>query len=129
LAPNLPALVAFRMLQAIGASMLNPVAMSIITNVFIDPKARARAIGTWGAVVGISMGLGPLIGGALTQTIGWRAIFWVNVPIGVAAIALARLFVPESKAPRARRADPLGQLLMLGALAAVTYGIIEGPRH
>jgi EmrB/QacA subfamily drug resistance transporter len=129
LAPNLEALVAFRMLQAIGASMLNPVAMSIITNVFIDPKARARAIGTWGAVVGISMGLGPLIGGGLTQTIGWRAIFWVNVPIGVAAIVLARLFVPESKAPRARRVDPIGQLLMLGTLAAVTYGIIEGPRH
>jgi EmrB/QacA subfamily drug resistance transporter len=127
-APSLGVLVAFRMLQAVGASMLNPVAMSIITNVFIEPKARARAIGTWGAVVGVSMGLGPLIGGALTQAVGWRAIFWVNVPVGVAAIALAQLFVPESNAPRARRADPLGQLLMLGALAGITYAVIEGPR-
>jgi EmrB/QacA subfamily drug resistance transporter len=128
LAPSLGVLVAFRMLQAVGASMMNPVAMSIITNVFIEPKARARAIGTWGAVVGVSMALGPLVGGALTQTVGWRAIFWINVPIGVVAIALAQLFVPESKAPRARRADPLGQLLMLGILGATTYAVIEGPR-
>lgn len=129
LAPDLHALIAFRMLQAVGASMLNPVAMSIITNVFTEPKARARAIGLWGAVVGISMGLGPLIGGGLTQTIGWRAIFWINVPIGIAAIVLAQLFVPESKAAQTRRADPVGQLLMLGILGATTYAIIEGPRH
>jgi EmrB/QacA subfamily drug resistance transporter len=128
LAPSLGVLVAFRMLQAVGASMLNPVAMSIITNVFIEPKARARAIGTWGAVVGVSMGLGPLIGGALTESVGWRSIFWINVPIGLAAIGLAQLFVPESKAPHARRADPLGQVLMFSALLAVTYAIIEGPR-
>ncbi len=127
LAPTLGVLIACRMLQAVGASMLNPVAMSIITNVFIEPKARARAIGTWGAVVGVSMGLGPLIGGALTQAVGWRSIFWVNVPVGVVALVLAQMFVPESKAPRPRRADPLGQLLMLGALAAVTYAVIEGP--
>jgi EmrB/QacA subfamily drug resistance transporter len=127
LAPNLGVLIACRMLQAVGASMLNPVAMSIITNVFIEPKARARAIGTWGAVVGVSMGLGPLIGGALTQAVGWRAIFWVNLTIGVLALLLAQLFVPESKAPRPRRADPVGQLLMLGALAAVSYAVIEGP--
>jgi len=129
LAPDLKALIAFRTLQAVGASMLNPVAMSIITNVFTEPKARARASGFWGAVVGISMGLGPLIGGALTQTIGWRSIFWINVPVGIAAIVLARLFVPESKATEARRADPVGQVLMLGILAAVTYAVIEGPRH
>ncbi len=128
MAPTLGVLIAFRMLQAVGASMMNPVAMSIITNVFVEPKARARAIGTWGAVVGVSMGLGPLIGGALTQAIGWRAIFWINVPIGLAAIVLAQLFVPESKAARARRADPLGQVLMLLALSSVTYAIIEGPR-
>jgi len=127
-APNLGVLVVFRMLQAVGASMLNPVAMSIITNVFIEPKARARAIGTWGAVVGIAMGLGPLIGGWLTEAVNWRSIFWINVPIGMAALVLSQLFVPESKAPRARRADPVGQLAMLAALASVTYAVIEGPR-
>src|ERR1700677_2998874 len=67
LSPSLHALIGARMLQAVGASMLNPVAMSIITNTFIEPKARARAIGAWGAVVGVSMALGPLVGGGLTQ--------------------------------------------------------------
>ena len=117
------------MLQAVGASMLNPVAMSIITNTFIDPKARARAIGVWGAVVGISMALGPLVGGGLTEAIGWRAIFWINLPIGVAAIVLAQRFVPESRAPRARPFDPVGQLLVFTALASLTYAVIEGPSH
>ena len=129
IAPNLHALIAFRMLQAVGASMLNPVAMSIITNTFVEPKARARAIGMWGAVVGISMALGPLVGGGLTETVGWRAIFWINLPIGLAAVALAQRFVPESRAPRARRPDPIAQTLVLGALAAVTYAVIEGPHH
>ncbi len=128
-APGLSSLIAFRMVQALGASMLNPVAMSIITNTFIEPRARARAIGVWGAVVGISMALGPLVGGGLTQVIGWRAIFWINVPVGGAAIVLTQLFVPESKAPRVRRLDPLGQLLVFVALASVTYAVIEGPSH
>ena len=64
--------------------MLNPVAMSIIRNVFTDPRERAQAIGVWGGVVGISMALGPVLGGALTDAAGWRSIFWINVPIGLA---------------------------------------------
>ena len=128
-APNLGQLVAFRMLQALGGSMLNPVAMSIITNTFVEPKARARAIGVWGAVVGISMALGPLVGGGLTQAIGWRSIFWINLPIGAAAILLAQRFVPESKAPRARRIDPVGQLLVSVGFASLIYAVIEGPRR
>lgn len=129
LAPSLEALIAFRALQAVGASMLNPVAMSIITNTFVEPKARARAIGMWGAVVGISMALGPLVGGGLTQTVGWRAIFWINLPLGGAAILLAQRFVPESRAPRPRRPDPIAQGLVLAGLASVTYAVIEGPHH
>ncbi|MEO8844918.1 MAG: MFS transporter [Kofleriaceae bacterium] len=129
IAPSLDALIAFRMLQAVGASMLNPVAMSIITNTFVEPKARARAIGMWGAVVGIAMALGPLVGGGLTQTVGWRSIFWINLPLGVAALVLAQRFVPESRAARARRPDPIAQALVLGALASVTYAVIEGPHH
>src|SRR5580704_6893929 len=88
LAPSTTALVVFRMIQALGGAMLNPVAMSIIVNTFTDPKERARAIGVWGAVFGISMAIGPLIGGVLTQTIGWRSIFWINVPIGATALFL-----------------------------------------
>ena len=126
--PGLGWLVAFRMMQAVGGSMLNPVAMSIITNVFTEPRERARAIGVWGGVVGISLGVGPIVGGLLTETIGWRSIFWINVPIGLAAVVLAALFIPESRAPRPRRVDPIGQLLVLILLASVTYAIINGPR-
>jgi EmrB/QacA subfamily drug resistance transporter len=115
------------MLQALGGSMLNPVAMSIITNTFIDPAERARAIGVWGSVFGMSMALGPIAGGALVSSVGWRGIFWVNIPVGIAAIVLTALFVPESRAPRARRVDPVGQFLVIAALASLTYAIIEGP--
>ena len=127
LAPGLGWLVAFRMIQAIGGSMLNPVAMSIITNTFLDPKERARAIGIWGGVVGISLALGPVVGGLLVDTVGWRGIFWVNIPVGLAAIALTALFVPESRAPHARKVDPVGQALVIITLATLVYGIIEGP--
>jgi EmrB/QacA subfamily drug resistance transporter len=127
LAPGLGWLVAFRMLQAIGGSMLNPVAMSIITNTFTERRERARAIGIWGGVVGVSMALGPVVGGALVQSVGWRGIFWVNIPVGLAALVLTALFVPESRAPRARRPDPAGQFLIMVTLAALTYAIIEGP--
>ncbi len=128
LAPSLGWLVAFRMLQAVGGSMLNPVAMSIITNTFTDPRERARAIGVWGAVVGVSLALGPVVGGALVGSVGWRAIFWINIPVGLAAIALCARFVPESRAPHPRRVDPVGQLLVMVALATLTYAIIEGPK-
>jgi EmrB/QacA subfamily drug resistance transporter len=128
LAPGLGWLIAFRMVQAVGASMLNPVAMSIITNVFTEPRERARAIGVWGGVVGISLGLGPVIGGVLVETVGWRSIFWINIPIGIAAIGLTARFVPESKAPRARRVDAVGQILVIVALASLTYAIIDAPR-
>jgi EmrB/QacA subfamily drug resistance transporter len=127
LAPGLGWLIAFRMVQAIGGSMLNPVAMSIITNTFTEPAERARAIGVWGGVVGISMAAGPLVGGVLVGSVGWRGIFWVNIPVGLAAIVLTARYVPESRAPRGRRPDPVGQLLVIATLAALTYAIIEGP--
>jgi EmrB/QacA subfamily drug resistance transporter len=127
LAPSLGWLIAFRMVQAVGGSMLNPVAMSIITNTFTDQRERARAIGVWGAVFGLSMALGPVAGGALVDSVGWRGIFWVNIPIGIAAIVLCALFVPESKADRARRPDPVGQVLLIVLLASLTFAIIEGP--
>jgi EmrB/QacA subfamily drug resistance transporter len=127
LAPGLGWLIAFRMMQAVGGSMLNPVAMSIIRNVFTDARERAQAIGMWGATVGLSLALGPVVGGALVQSVGWRSIFWINIPVGVAAVALTMRFVPESKAPRPRRLDPVGQVLVIVTLAALTYAIIEGP--
>lgn len=126
-AASIEMLVAFRVLQAIGGSMMNPVAMSIIVNTFTDPKQRAQAIGTWGAVFGISMALGPILGGVLVETAGWRSVFWVNVPIAIAAIILTAKFVPESRAAKPRRIDPVGQLLIVVVLATLTSVLIEGP--
>ncbi|MCW2932538.1 MAG: EmrB/QacA subfamily drug resistance transporter, partial [Actinomycetia bacterium] len=129
LAPSLGALIAFRALQAIGGSMLNPVAMSIVTNTFTEPAERAKAIGLWGSVFGLSLALGPVVGGTLVDSIGWRGVFWVNVPVGIAAVVLTALFVPESKAATARRPDPAGQLLIIAFLLSLTYAIIEGPEY
>jgi EmrB/QacA subfamily drug resistance transporter len=127
LAPGLGWLIAFRMVQAVGGSMLNPVAMSIITNTFTDRAERARAIGVWGATWGLSMALGPVVGGLLVDSVGWRGVFWVNIPVGLAAIALTARLVPESRAPRPRRPDPIGQALIVVMLGSLTYAIIEGP--
>src|SRR5690349_3693859 len=129
LAPTTGLLIAFRALQAIGGSMLNPVAMSIIANTFTDPRERAQAVGIWGAVFGLSMALGPVLGGALVSALDWRAIFWINVPVGIAAIVLALRFLPESRAKRPRRFDPVGQGLVIVLLAGLTFAIIEAPER
>src|SRR6202046_4565511 len=125
--PSAGARVAVRALQALGGSMLNPVAMSIVTNTFTDPKERAKAIGFWGSTFGISVATGPVIGGALVDSVGWRGGVWVNIPIGVAAIILTALYVPESRAAIKRKLDPVGQILVMLTLVSMTYGIIEGP--
>ena len=126
-APTQNVLIAARVVQAVGGSMLSPVAMSIIRNVFVDPVERARAIGVYAAMFGLSIALGPVLGGTLVQAVGWRAVFLVNVPVGALAILATHRFVPESRAERPRRVDPVGQLLVILGLASLTYGIIEGP--
>ena len=127
LAPNIEMLIGARLLQAIGGSMMNPVAMSIITQVFRGRVERARAIGVWGGVVGISMALGPIVGGALIQYVDWRAVFWINLPICAAAILLTAIFVPESKSATMRDVDPVGQALGMAFLFGVVFVLIEGP--
>lgn len=127
LATGVGALVAFRAVQAVGGAMLNPVAVSIITNTFTDPRERAQAVGVRGAIYGVSLALGPVLGGVLVSAAGWRSVFWVNIPIGAIAILLAIRYVPESRALRPRRFDPLGQVLVAILLVTLTCGIIEGP--
>ena len=127
LAPGLGWLIAFRALQAVGGSMLNPVALAIVTNVFTEPAARAKAIGVWGSMFGLSVAVGPIVGGALVDSAGWRSVFWINIPIGAAAIVLTALFVPESRAAVRRRLDPVSQVLVVAALGTLSYAIIEGP--
>ena len=107
--------------------MLNPVAMSIITQVFTGRVERARAIGVWGGVVGISMALGPIVGGALIEFVDWRAVFWINLPICALAILLTAIFVPESKSATMRDVDPVGQGLGMVFLFGVVFVLIEGP--
>lgn len=121
-------LIASRVLQALGGSMLNPVSLSIVTNTFTDRRRRARALGVWGAISGVSLGFGPIAGGVLVDTIGWRSIFWVNAPIVIAAIVLTSLFVPESRSDRVRRFDAIGQVLIIVGLATIVSAIIEGPQ-
>jgi EmrB/QacA subfamily drug resistance transporter len=128
LAPSLGLLIAFRVLQATGGAMLSPATMSIVRNTFEDPRERAHAIGVFAAMFGISMALGPVLGGFLVSAISWRAIFVINLPVALAAITLAASFVPDSRAPRPRRIDPVGQVLVITALAALTYAIIDGGR-
>ncbi|MFD0821066.1 MFS transporter, partial [Micromonospora zhanjiangensis] len=125
LASSVGLLVAARSVQAVGGTMLNPVAMAIVATTFPEPAERAKAIGVFGSVSGLSLALGPVLGGALVDGFGWHAVFWVNVPIVVAAIGCTALFVPESRAARARRFDPVGQTLMVLVLGSVVYAIIE----
>ncbi len=127
LSPTIEILILARMLQAIGGSMLNPVAMSIITQVFTGRVERARAIGVWGGVVGISMALGPIVGGALIELVNWTAVFWINLPICAVAIVLTAIFVPESRSVTMRDVDPVGQGLGMTFLFGVVYVLIEGP--
>ena len=127
LSPTIEVLILARMLQAVGGSMLNPVAMSIITQVFTGRVERARAIGVWGGVVGISMALGPMVGGLLIELVNWRAVFWINLPICALAIVLTAIFVPESRSVTMRDVDPVGQGLGMAFLFGLVYVLIEGP--
>lgn len=125
LSPSLAWLIAARVLQAVGGTMLNPVAMAIVATTFPQPAERARAIGTFGSMTGLSLALGPILGGALVDGFGWHSIFWINVPIVAAAIVCTALFVPESRAARARRFDPVGQTLVILVLGSVVFSITE----
>lgn len=129
LAPSIGWLIGFRALQAVGGSMMNPVAMAIITNVFPDSRERAKAIGVWSGTIGVSTAAGPVVGGYLVDRIGWEAVFWINVPIAIAGFVATALFVPNSRAVKPRRFDPVGQVLVAGLLGLLVFAIIEGPHR
>jgi len=128
-APGMAALIGCRMVQGLGAAMLPPSTLSIIANTFPDRQQRLRAMGTWGALSGLAVAAGPLLGGVLVSLVGWRSIFWINVPITAAAIVLTARYVEESRAPRPRSIDPVGQILAVLGLAATTDALIEAPRR
>ncbi|MFF5183004.1 MFS transporter [Streptomyces sp. NPDC000345] len=128
LAPSLGVLVAARAVQGIGASMLSPVALAIVVNAMPDPRERARAIGVWASVFGLSMAAGPVTGGSLIAAFGWRSVFWINAPVVAAALVLVAVVVPESRAARPRRLDLPGQALLTLLLCLAVGVLIEGPR-
>jgi EmrB/QacA subfamily drug resistance transporter len=128
LSPSLGVLVAARAIQGAGASMLSPVALAIVVNAMPDLRERARAIGVWASVFGLSMAAGPVTGGALIAAFGWRSVFWINAPVIAAAVILSALLVPESRAQRARRLDLPGQALLTMAVSVFVGVLIEGPR-
>ncbi|MFF9134758.1 MFS transporter [Streptomyces sp. NPDC014806] len=128
LAPTAPALVAARVVQGVGAALLLPGTLAVIGRAFPDPAARARAIGVWAGIGSLALPAGPLLGGALVDGLGWRAIFLVNVPIVLVALVGAAVVVPESREESARRLDVPGMLLGALLLLAATYAVIQGGR-
>jgi EmrB/QacA subfamily drug resistance transporter len=128
LAPSLPVLVAGRVVQGAGAAALLPGTMSILATAFPDERDRARVIGVWSGTSGLALLLGPPVGGLLVRYAGWPSIFYLNLPLGVAAIALALKVFPDS-GERRNGADLPGQALAVIALTTLTYALIEGNRH
>jgi EmrB/QacA subfamily drug resistance transporter len=127
LAPSLLILNLGRGLQGVGAAIVNVASLALVSAAFPDPKRKARAIGLWTGIASLGLAIGPTAGGFLTEIIGWRSIFFVNVIIGGLTIVLVRAFVTESKDPRARTLDLPGQLLFIVAVGALTYSLIEAP--
>ncbi|WP_051756098.1 MFS transporter [Nocardia sp. NRRL WC-3656] len=126
-APGRGWLVTFRAFQAVGATMLNPIALAILVSTFPDRADRARAVGVWSGANGLSLALGPVIGGALAgSTFGWRWIFLINLPVGAAMYIATKYFIQESKAATPRAVDLIGQALLASMLATMTFGILEG---
>ena len=117
------------MLQAVGGTALTPTSLSIVANLYPEPRERARAIGLWGISSGLGTGLGPIVGGALTEWLGWRSVFAANAIAGVIALVIVLRVVPRSRSAVARRIDVAGQLLVTGFLATLTYALIEAPRY
>lgn len=125
LSPSISVLIVARAIQGVGAAIMMPNTLAILTNTFQDPKERAQAIGIWAGVSGIALAFGPVVGGLMVDAWGWQSIFWLNVPIGVAALAAAVVIVPESRNPERTGIDTVGQILAIAGLATLTYGLIE----
>jgi EmrB/QacA subfamily drug resistance transporter len=125
LAPSPDVLIGLRVLQAAGAALLQPSALSTITSSIGDPRQRARAIGVWAGVFGLAAAIGPLVGGLLIDTAGWRWIFLINLPV-VATALLFSLRLPETRGAAPRPLDPLGIGLAAMAVLGLTYLLIQG---
>ncbi len=120
-------LIAWRAVMGVGAALTIPASLSIVNDVFRDPGERARAIGAWGATIGLGIAIGPIAGGLLLSRFWWGSIFLVNVPVVVVGLLGALLVVPDSRNPAAARPDPVGAVLSIVGLGLLLWAIIEGP--
>lgn len=126
LSATTPFLLAARAVQGVGAAMMLPQGLAITAAAFPDAADRARSTAAWAMAAASSTAIGPLLGGVLADTAGWRWIFWLNAPVGVLALLLSYRHLPESRDPAAPHIDPAGQLLAVLALGSLTVALIEG---
>ena len=129
LAPTLGWLLAGRAVQGVGAAAILPGSLSVLVAAYPDPRKLAQAVGLWAGLSGLGLAAGPLIGGALIQLSGWPAIFFVNLPVGVVALALGWPLLAESRNPHAGRLDWPGQVLVTAALVCVILALIESSSY
>jgi DHA2 family multidrug resistance protein-like MFS transporter len=122
-------LIAARAAMGIGAALVFPATLAILTNVFTDPGERARAIGIWAGVSGLAVALGPVTGGWLLEHFWWGSAFFVNVPIVIGALVAGQFLLPTSRDPHAGRFDPFGMVLSIAAVTALVYTVIEAPEN
>jgi EmrB/QacA subfamily drug resistance transporter len=126
-APSIGVLAVARGVQGVGAAVVNVSSLALVSAAYPDPDQKAKAIGAWTGIAAIGLAIGPTLGGILTEGIGWRSIFLINVFVGLAAVVLTWRFVAESRDPSGRGLDPLGQILFIVGIGALTYALIEGP--
>src|SRR5215470_14427617 len=125
-APSLPLLLTARAVQGVGAALMLPQGLAITAAAFPDPIERARATAAWAVAAAMSTAVGPILGGVMTDTIGWRYIFWLNVPVGVVALLMTYRYLPESRDPDAASIDVPGQTLAMVGLGTLTIVLVEG---
>src|SRR5215470_11385075 len=128
-APTIGLLVGARMLQGLGAALFMPSSLSLLARAYPEPRKRAHAIGVWSALTSIAGGSGPLVGGLLTSTLGWRSIFLVNLPLGIAGLLMTARFVRPTPALGSRRLDLPAQGVAALSLASITWALVERGEH
>ena len=121
-------LILTRAIMGIGGAFIMPSTLSILTNVFTEPRERTKAIGMWAGVAGLA-GLGPIVGGLLLTHFWWGSVFLVNVPIVIIGLIGGFFLVPDSRDPSGSKLDPVGALLSIAALGTLLWAVIEGPAH
>jgi MFS transporter, DHA2 family, methylenomycin A resistance protein len=125
LSPGIHFLIVMRIFQGLGAAMMLPASLSLLSHAFPQPEERAQAVGFWANMVSLGFAAGPILGGVLTSCFGWRSIFWINVPVGIVAFGMVRRFVTEARVANPRHIDWAGQLALSLSLFFLTYALIQ----